>query len=220
MASVRADFDRIALLSQEGWDHNSHYHNFLLKHLPAHCAGALEIGCGTGAFSRLLAQRSERVLALDLSPQMIRVARERSNQYPNIRYEVADVLEWAFPTEQYDCIVSIATLHHLPLAEMLGKMKQASKPGGVLLVLDLYQQATVAEKLSSLITFPVSTVLKLLKNRHHESPELRQAWAEHGRTDHYLTLAQVRQACAAVMPGAQVKQHLLWRYSLIWQKPK
>ena len=164
MASVRADFDRIALLSQEGWDHNSHYHNYLLKHLPAHCADALEIGCGTGAFSRLLAQRSERVLALDLSPQMIRVAQERSAQYLNICYPVADVLEWAFPVEQFDCIASIATLHHLPLADMLGKMKRALKPNGVLLVLDLYQQETIMENLSSLITFPVSIALKLVKN--------------------------------------------------------
>jgi len=31
-------------------------------------------GCGTGTFSRLLADRSEHVLALDLSPQMIQIA--------------------------------------------------------------------------------------------------------------------------------------------------
>ena len=68
MSAIQAEFDRIALHSNsDGWDHNNHYHDFLLKHVPSRCSEALEIGCGTGEFARLLAQRSERVLALDLS---------------------------------------------------------------------------------------------------------------------------------------------------------
>ena len=80
---IQQDFDHLAPFSNEGWDHNSHYHAFLLKHLPAASeADALEIGCGTGGFSRLLARRYRRVLALDLSPRMIEIARERSRQSP------------------------------------------------------------------------------------------------------------------------------------------
>src|SRR5437868_4726022 len=49
--TVQADFDRIALLSKqdadEGWNHNNHYHRFLLEQVPACCAYALDIGCGT-----------------------------------------------------------------------------------------------------------------------------------------------------------------------------
>jgi len=56
-SSVRADFDRIALLP-ESWDHNSELHEFLLAQLPARCEAALEVGCGTGAFSRRLAARA------------------------------------------------------------------------------------------------------------------------------------------------------------------
>jgi ubiquinone/menaquinone biosynthesis C-methylase UbiE len=99
MSKIRADFDRIALLSENDWNHNDHYHDFLLKQLPPHCTYALEIGCGTGAFSRLLARHADRVLALDLSPQMIRVAKERSKQYPNIGFQVADAMTWEFPVE-------------------------------------------------------------------------------------------------------------------------
>jgi len=37
-ATVQADFDRIALLSNqdadEGWNHNNHYHRFLLEQVP------------------------------------------------------------------------------------------------------------------------------------------------------------------------------------------
>lgn len=52
---IRDDFDRIALVSEDGAAHNDHYHNFLLQQLPSNCQNILEIGCGTGAFARCLA---------------------------------------------------------------------------------------------------------------------------------------------------------------------
>ncbi len=67
MSSAEADFDRLAQLDDEGWTANNHYHDFLLKHVPHDCENTLEIGCGTGAFARLLAKRCKRVIALDLS---------------------------------------------------------------------------------------------------------------------------------------------------------
>lgn len=46
--TIQADFDRIALLSSnasgERWNHNNHYHRFLLEQVPACCTNALEIG--------------------------------------------------------------------------------------------------------------------------------------------------------------------------------
>jgi hypothetical protein len=47
---------------------------------------------------------------------------------------------------------------------------------------------------------------------------VRRAWAEHGRDEIYLTLAEVRSLCEDLLPGAIVTKHLLWRYSIIWQK--
>jgi len=218
MPKIRADFDRIALLSRNGWDHNSHYHDFLLKQLPLHCTHALEIGCGTGAFSRLLARRSNRVLALDLSPQMIRIAKERSEQYSNIDFQVADAMTWEFTTEQFDCVVSIATLHHLPIEETLLK-KGALKINGTLIILDLFQVEGPSDILTSALAVPANIILKLINTgRLREPRAVRQAWAEHGRSDSYPTLSQIRQVCASVLPGAKVTKHLLWRYSIIWKK--
>ena len=34
--TIRADFDRIAPLARAGWDHNAHYHDFLLRQVPEH----------------------------------------------------------------------------------------------------------------------------------------------------------------------------------------
>ncbi|HEX8150073.1 MAG TPA: class I SAM-dependent methyltransferase [Pyrinomonadaceae bacterium] len=219
MSDVRADFDRLALLSGEGWDHNAHYHDFLARHIPAPCREALEIGCGTGAFSRLLAKTSGRVLALDLSPNMISLARERSAQFPNIDFEVADVLALELPAGRFDCVATIATLHHLPVEEVLPKLKRALKAGGVLLVLDLFQAEGLSDAFRGALAVPLSLGLRLVRQGRLLPPrEVRRAWDEHGRHDSYLTMARVRELCAGMLPGALVTRHLLWRYSVVWRK--
>jgi ubiquinone/menaquinone biosynthesis C-methylase UbiE len=218
-SKIQVDFDRIALLSGDSWDHNNHYHDFLLRQLPPHCTYALDIGCGTGAFSRLLARRSDQVLALDLSPQMIRVAKERSKQYSNIDFQVANAITWKFPTEQFDCVASIATLHHLPFEETLLKMRETLRINGTLIILDLFQAEGPSDVLTNALAVPANIILRLIKTGHLREPrEVRQAWAEHGRSDSYPTLSQIRQVCASVLPGAKVRKHLLWRYSIIWRK--
>lgn len=219
LAKIRADFDRIALLPEDEYNHNDAYHPYLLKHLPPSGGEALDIGCGTGAFSRLLAGRYRRVLALDLSPRMVQVAKARSGLFPNVEFWVADATTFDFPPARFDCVASIATLHHLPLEATLARMKGALRPGGVLLVLDLFQAKGVADLSTGLLALPASMGLRLLKTgRLREPAEARAAWDEHGRGDTYVTLPQVRRACAAVLPGARLKRHLLWRYSIVWKK--
>jgi SAM-dependent methyltransferase len=216
---VRADFDRIALVSGDGWDHNQHYHRYLLGHVPASCRLALDVGCGTGAFSRLLAQHSEHVLALDLSPRMIEIARSRSRAYPNIDFRVADVTQWALPERSFDCVASIATLHHLPVEETLGRMGGGLRAGGTLAILDLYEGRGWRDIVTSVAAVPVSLGLRVVKTGGlRESRRVREAWEAHGRHDSYPTLAEVRRVCKAILPGARVRKHLLWRYSIVWKK--
>jgi len=220
-ATIRADFDRIALLSESyGWNHNEHYHPFLFKHVPRTCRDALEIGCGTGEFSHYLARCSDHVTALDLSPQMIRIARERAPQYPNIDFQVADALQWQYPTNQYDCIVSIATLHHLPLRVMLEKMRAALKPGGTIIILDLRRSAGLADRLLDVAAFLTSFAFRLINRRLLTPPAVRAAWDAHGKTDTYLNVLEVKQISSSLLPGAKVTKHLLWRYSIIYRKSK
>ena len=220
MSSVEADFDRLALLDDEGWTANNHYHDFLLRQVPAICENALEIGCGTGAFARRLAERCGRVTALDLSPEMIRVARERSRQFENLQFELADVMTWDFPKSQFDFVCTIATLHHLDQGELLPKIKNALKPGGVLVILDLVQSATLVERMFDVIGLGVSSGLRLIHNgRLQPPPEVRKAWEQHGKHDHYATVEHIRALANEILPGSSVKRHLLWRYTLVYQRP-
>ncbi|MDQ1638309.1 MAG: hypothetical protein QOF62_1648 [Pyrinomonadaceae bacterium] len=268
-STFQADFDRIALASPEGGTQNEHYHNFLLKQLPSRCDQVLEIGCGTGTFACALAARSNHVLGIDLSPEMIRLARERTTQlrkargqedrgqqegvqeargqeggtpplwFSNLEFQVGDILQFDLPSEHFDCIASIATLHHLPFREVLLKMKAALKPGGVLLILDLFEPQRPLNDLfrrrsfanvlnprswfdyfSNFVALPVSVSLRLFHHRRlRPRREVRAAWAAHEAHDRYPTMSEVRAICADLIPGAKIKKHLLWRYSIVWRKP-
>jgi SAM-dependent methyltransferase len=216
---TRADFDRLAALDTGAWSHNSHYHAYLLRRLPPRIDSALEIGCGAGEFSRLLARRARQVTALDLSPEMVRLARERSARYPNIHYVVADATTWDISRDTYDCVATIATLHHLPLKPTLTRMRDALRPGGTLLVLDLHAPDFPGNYLRSVLAFPASLALRALHGMPlRQPPEVRAAWHDHGRHDAYLHVAEIKRLCVRLLPGARVRKHLLWRYSLIWRK--
>lgn len=217
---VREDFDRIARLTERmGGDGGYAYHKYLLRCLPLQCESALEIGCGMGAFTRLLAGRARQVTALDLSPQMLRLAQERSAHLNNINYVLGDFLNLSFPAESFDCVVSISTLHHLPLAQTLEKMKSVLKPGGILIIQDLVADDGLIDLCMSVIALPVNVSLRFLKTGRFLPPkELRDAWNEHGKTERYLTIDEVEEARECHLPGARVRRHLLWRYTLIWRK--
>jgi SAM-dependent methyltransferase len=219
LAAVRDDFDRIAQYDVEGWGHNSHYHGLLLRQLPAQFGRALEVGCGTGSFARLLARRADRVLGIDLSPEMIRIARERSLREANIDFEVSDVMERRLPAEHFDVITSIATLHHVPFESALSRLAEAVRPGRTLVVLDLYERKGPIDRALDLVAIPAHLALSLARRgRLRESREAARLWSEHGSRDIYMSFDEIRRVASPLLPGSLVRRHLFWRYSLVWKK--
>ena len=217
---IQNDFDRIALHDQEGWDHNNHYHSFLLKQLPVQRQAALDVGCGTGEFSRLLSKRFEKVIGTDLAPNMIEVAKQHSRQFSNIDFQVADVMQWESTAEQLDVIVSIATLHHLLVETLLPNLKSDLKPGGRLIILDLLEHESWGDKLSDFVAVSLNWLFQAFKNSPiQQSPAAAAAMREHLRTDEYLTISQARRIYTRALRGAKVRKHLFWRYSVVWEKP-
>jgi SAM-dependent methyltransferase len=213
MASIEQANPRIP------WNHNNHYHKFLLKQLPNHCQTALEIGCGDGEFSRKLAQRADQVIAIDLSPKMVKTAQQTSLDTDNIEFQVADIMEWEIPSEAFDAIVSIATVHHLPLEPLLPQLKAALKPGGTLIILDLVKHEHFLDTLRDGIAVPMNWVFQLLKNQGKKpTPEAIAALREHIRTDEYLTRSHVHQLYKRPLTNGTIRHHLFWRYSIVWNK--
>src|SRR5438876_185944 len=76
------------------------------------------------------------------------------------------------------------------------------------------------DNLSNFIALPVSIGIRALRTgRLRPRREVRQAWNEHGRHDTYSTFTDVKELCAEILPGAKLRKHLLWRYSIVWEKP-
>jgi SAM-dependent methyltransferase len=150
---------------------------------------------------------------------MIRVARSRSSQFANLEFQLADAMTWHFPESHFDFVCSIATLHHLEQRELLSKIKDALKPGGVLVVLDLVRSDSFAERMRDIVGLGVSGGLRLLRNGRLRPPaEVRKAWEQHGKHDSYLTMRQVRALADEILPGSSVERCLLWRYMLVYHK--
>jgi len=75
---------------------------------------AIDIGCGSsGRIITLLLSEGFEVEGLDISPEMIRLARER---HPKQTFHLADICKWKFP-KQYDFISAWDSIWHAPLED-------------------------------------------------------------------------------------------------------
>lgn len=207
---IRADFDRIASCSTDLPDALEPSALRLVAETPFR-GRVLEIGCGTGALARELAtKRGAKVTAIDLSPRMIDIARVRTNGTLGIEYRVADIMELS--PRGFDAVVAVNTLHHLPLAEMAGRMAEAVVPGGRVLIADLFD----ARGLSAL---PYNALSWALRPPRTDDIEVVKAWAAHSQNDRIESLRAIRTKLRELLPGVSVRRHLGWRYTAIWQKP-
>lgn len=104
-----------------------------------HCA---DLGCGGGHVSLHLAERvgaAGRVVALDLDEVKLAAAREAGAQLGlgNTEFRIADVEAWHEPAT-YDLVYGRFILSHLAdRAAVLGRMVEALRPDGVLVVEDI-----------------------------------------------------------------------------------
>jgi hypothetical protein len=107
----------------------------------------------------------------------------------------------------------------LPLRQSLERLAAALAPGGTLLVLDLYRAATLADFAVSALAAPVNLLARLARTGGLLTRgAVREAWARHAPNDSFPTLVEVRDLCAGLLPGARVRRHLYWRYSVVWRK--
>ncbi|HYL35718.1 MAG TPA: class I SAM-dependent methyltransferase [Bryobacteraceae bacterium] len=75
----------------------------------------LDVGCGDGHNTRLLAERGAQMFAVDIAPTFIRHAAEWEAREPaGVQYAVANALELPFPSGQFDFATAFMSLMDLP----------------------------------------------------------------------------------------------------------
>ena len=83
----------------------------------------LELGCAGGEFTRRLAKLSDRIVAVDLSYELIKMARNSIGS-KNVNFVVADIDNLPFKDETFDIIVGNSILHHLELMPVLKQIRR------------------------------------------------------------------------------------------------
>ncbi|MEU4052005.1 class I SAM-dependent methyltransferase [Streptomyces olivaceus] len=109
------------------WDHNAHYHRWLLRQLPRRFGSALDVGSGTGDLARLLATRADHVLGIDSDPAITSRARALTPEPARTSFTVMDA-RTDLPAGPFDTITCVATLHHLPFTDIT-EATRATLPG-------------------------------------------------------------------------------------------
>lgn len=93
----------------------------------------LDLGCGSGMNSLLLAHRGAVAVGLDISVALLRLARQRFavNGAPQpARFLVGSAHGFPFADESIDAVLGIAILHHLDLDLVAREVHRVLRPGG------------------------------------------------------------------------------------------
>jgi SAM-dependent methyltransferase len=195
------------------WNHNVHYHEALLAEVPTGCRRALDVGCGAGEFAARLAERSEQVVGLDRNRDILGVA-QRASARPNIDYVEGDLFTVRLDERSFDLIACICSLHHMPLAPALVRLRELLAPGGVIAVLGMYRHATVADFAHFAAVTGPDMAIGLVRSRHNPEvgplpmPPLAPSTE---------TMAEIRAEADRILPGAVVRRRMYYRYTLAYR---
>jgi SAM-dependent methyltransferase len=91
----------------------------------------LDLGCGSGEETIPLVHRGARVIGIDISPDLIAIARRRLDE-ANLDAEVrvGSAYDTELPSESVDVIFSMSLVHHLELPRVRDEMLRVLRPGG------------------------------------------------------------------------------------------
>jgi ubiquinone/menaquinone biosynthesis C-methylase UbiE len=138
-------------------------HKWWLKDLElAEDSKVLDVGCGTGWASRIVAKMVPcgEIVGIDFTEGMVQKARQsiskdKAHNYGNLLFKIADVEDIHYPDNYFDAVICLESFSWFPNPETaLSEVKRVLKPGGKLYVADVADSQLLRPvlKISSLFT--------------------------------------------------------------------
>ena len=97
----------------------------------------LDFGCGTGQTSTQLAALGAFVVGVEISPELIQIARRRAELdgvANHVQFQDVDILQAPPPPDSFDLILCSAVLHHVDYRVVLPILRSCLKPGGKIVI--------------------------------------------------------------------------------------
>ena len=138
-------FEPILLLGKQ-----AEYDKHILSLLELNSADRiLDIGCGTGVLTRMIADRLDAdvggvSVGIDAAAKMILVAGKKRGS-GNCRFEIMAAEDLSFEDQSFDAVVSSLFFHHVPLdlkEKALSESFRILRPGGRLIIADMHIPTT------------------------------------------------------------------------------
>ena len=122
-------------------------------------ARVLDVGCGSGWASRLLAQAASEglVTGIDISDEMVRVAQESSSGFPNVEFRVASAESLPFADSEFTDAFSMESLYYYDdMLKALKEIHRVLNPNGLFTtVIDLYKENAPSQQWIEQLAVPV-----------------------------------------------------------------
>ena len=95
----------------------------------------IELGCGTGRFTKEIAGNAKHIVTTDLSDEMLEVARIRLSSFPNVTVQKADCCRTSFRSAIFDTVFMVNLIHVLENpSDALRESYRILRNGGKLLI--------------------------------------------------------------------------------------
>jgi ubiquinone/menaquinone biosynthesis C-methylase UbiE len=206
------------------WNHNEHFHGWILRNLPARRHAAVDIGCGEGVLAVKLAAHFTRVTGIDRNEGMAAAASARLRGFPHVSIHRGDFADLCLTARdgEADLITMVAVLHHLDLDDALACLPRLLAPGGRLLVVGLARPDSLADLAFDVVSGAANPVMGMIKHPRRARPQQRTFDEQPvmPMMDPATTFAEISKAARAYLPGSSVRRRLFFRYTLRWDKPR